>query len=102
MIVNCVYVHVKNDAIQEFIDATRRNHKETVKEPGNMRFDLIEKEGDPSRFMIYEAFESVEAAEMHKTTTHYLTWRDEVKGMMADARMGVRYNVIEPGDRSLW
>ena len=102
MIVNCVYVHVKKDVIEDFVKATRENHLESVREEGNLRFDLIQKDGDPTRFMIYEAFDSPEAADFHKTTAHYLRWRDGVKEMMADQRVGVRYTVIEPADRKQW
>lgn len=102
MIVTCVHVKVKPDCLDSFIEATVRNHKATLNEAGNLRFDLLQKEGDPARFMIYEAFESQEAADFHKTTAHYIAWRDEVKDYMADARMGVRYSVIEPGNREEW
>ncbi len=52
--------------------------------------------------MIYEVFESEEAAKAHKETAHYLKWRDSVKEFMADERFGVRYNIIEPSERSEW
>ena len=102
MIVNCVNIHVKTKAITSFIDATRANHSESVKEPGNLRFDLIQQADDPGRFMIYEAFESDEAAAFHKTTAHYLLWRDLVKDYMAEPRQGVKYKIIVPNDRSQW
>lgn len=102
MIVTCVYVHVKPDVIDSFIDATVANHKESVKEPGNLRFDFIQQSDDPCRFMIYEAYDSDEAAASHKDTTHYLKWRDSVKDQMAEPRKGVRYNIIEPNDNSRW
>jgi autoinducer 2-degrading protein len=102
MIVNCVNIHVKTKSITSFIDATRANHSESVKEPGNLRFDLIQETDDPSRFMIYEAFESDEAAAFHKTTAHYLLWRDLVKDYMAEPRQGVKYKIIAPIDRLQW
>jgi len=102
MIVTCVYVHVRSGAIKSFIDATLANHLESVKEPGNLRFDFIQQSDDPSRFMIYEAYESNEAATSHKNTPHYLKWRDTVKDYMAEPRQGVKYNIIEPNDRSKW
>ena len=58
MIVTCVYIHVKPDEIDRFIDATTENHHESVKETGNLRFDLIQQADDPCRFMLYEAYES--------------------------------------------
>jgi len=102
MIVTCVYVNVKSDAISEFIDLTSVNHHESVKEPGNLRFDLIQQANDPSKFMIYEAYETEEAAVNHKSTLHYLKWRDAVAGLMAEPRQGVRYNIIEPAERKGW
>jgi (4S)-4-hydroxy-5-phosphonooxypentane-2,3-dione isomerase len=102
MIVNCVNVHVRPEAIKDFINATNANHSESVKEPGNLRFDLIQQADDSSRFIIYEAFESDEAAAFHKTTAHYLLWRDLVKDFMAEPRQGVKYNIIIPNDRSKW
>lgn len=102
MIVTCVYVNVKAENIQDFIEAMRENHRGTVQEPGNMRFDVLQQADDPCRFMIYEAFESAEAVARHKETAHYLKWREAVKDFMAGDRYGVKYNVIEPAERSKW
>ena len=102
MIVTCVYVHVKPDVVDRFINETIINHRETVKESGNIRFDFIQQADDPGRFMIYEVFESETAVADHKNTAHYLNWRDAVADYMAEPRNGVRYNIIEPGDNSRW
>lgn len=102
MIVTCVYVHVKPQYIEDFIQATRLNHAESIKEPGNLRFDLVQQADDLSKFMIYEAYESDEAAAVHKNTAHYFAWRDAVKDMMAEQRYGMKYNILEPADRSKW
>jgi len=102
MIVNCVYIHVKSEETQRFIEATAANHRESVKEPGNLRFDLIQQADDQSRFMIYEAFESESAAVEHKATNHYIVWRDKVNNLMAEPRHGVKYNIIEPNNLSGW
>ena len=102
MIVTCVYVHIKPDAVDSFISATVENHRESVKEPGNLRFDFIQQSDDHCRFMIYEVFESEEAILSHKNTGHYLKWRDTVKDYMAETRHGIKYNIIEPSDKSRW
>ena len=36
MIVTCVYVHVNPDHVDQFIQATIQNHRESVKEAGNV------------------------------------------------------------------
>jgi autoinducer 2-degrading protein len=102
MIVTCVHIHVKPEVIDEFISATIANHTESVKEPGNLRFDFIRQADDPTRFMLYEAYESEAAAADHKNTSHYLVWRDTVKDFMAEPRSGVKYEIISPEERSKW
>ena len=94
--VTCVYVHVKPESVDDFIKASEANHLESVKESGNLRFDLIQQADDPSRFMFYEAYELEEAASAHKNTPHYLKWRETVQEMMAEPRKGVRYNILHP------
>jgi autoinducer 2-degrading protein len=84
MIANCVYIHVKEKMIGMFIDATRENHLESVKEPGNLRFDVIQQADDKTRFMLYEAYDSEDAALNHKTTAHYLRWKNIVEDYMAE------------------
>lgn len=102
MIVTCVHVHVNPGSVNDFIKVSVRNHKGSVKEPGNLRFDFLQQADNPSHFMIYEAFESEEAVAAHKTTAHYLEWREAVKDMMAEPRYGVKYNILEPKDRKEW
>jgi autoinducer 2-degrading protein len=102
MIVTCVYVHVKPEAVRSFMEATVLNRNESVKEPGNLRFDLIQQADNPNRFMLYEAYDSEESAAAHKNTSHYFQWRDSVKDYMAEPRQGVKYNIIEPNDRTKW
>jgi autoinducer 2-degrading protein len=102
MVVTCVHVLVKRENIDDFIDATRKNHKESVKEPGNLRFDVLQDLDDPSRFLIYEAYESDEAASEHKKTPHYLAWRETVADWMDQPRKGIKHRVICPSDIEKW
>jgi (4S)-4-hydroxy-5-phosphonooxypentane-2,3-dione isomerase len=102
MIVTCVYVHVKPDHVDQFLNATIVNHKESIKEPGNLRFDFLQQPDDPCHFMIYEAYDSEESASAHKDTAHYLQWRDNVANWMAEPRKGVRYHIIVPKDKTEW
>ncbi|AFZ13467.1 Antibiotic biosynthesis monooxygenase [Crinalium epipsammum PCC 9333] len=96
MIVTCVHVWVKPEHIEDFIKATKINHENSIKEPQNMRFDILQDQGDPSKFILYEAYQSDEGAAAHKQTEHYLTWRDTVAPWMAEPRKGIPYSVIAP------
>jgi len=102
MVVTCVHISVKPEALKDFIDATIINHRETRKEPGNIRFDILRSVDDPQNFMLYEVFRSEEAVAEHKETAHYIAWREKVRDMMAETRYGVRYDVIEPSDNTKW
>ena len=102
MIVTTVHVKVKDEFIQDFIEASIKNHQESIKEPGNMRFDILQVADDPALFTFYEAYESKEAVTAHKETTHYKAWRQTVDEMMAQPRKGVPHSVIAPELRSQW
>jgi autoinducer 2-degrading protein len=102
MHVTFVYVHVREEYISEFIEASRVNRIESVKEPGNLRFDVLQNAEDSSHFVLYEGYESDEAAAAHKNTPHYLKWREAVANWMAEPRKGVKYNVLFPSERSEW
>jgi (4S)-4-hydroxy-5-phosphonooxypentane-2,3-dione isomerase len=91
-----VHVHVKPECRDAFIEATRLNHEGSVREPGNLRFDVLREPDDPNCFILYEAYRDVEAAAAHKTTPHYLAWRETVAGMMAEPRQGIQYPVLFP------
>jgi len=96
MVATTVLVQVKEEHIDDFIAATIENHDQSVKEPGNVRFDVLQSKNEPSHFMLYEAYESTESAAAHKETLHYKKWRDEVAGWMAQPRRGVPYVAIRP------
>ncbi|MGK7873501.1 MAG: antibiotic biosynthesis monooxygenase [Xenococcaceae cyanobacterium] len=96
MIVTCVHVSVKPEHVEDFIKASKINHENSIQEPLNMRFDVLQSQDDPTQFILYEAYESQEGAAAHKQTEHYLTWRKTVETWMAKPRVGVPYNVIAP------
>jgi autoinducer 2-degrading protein len=102
MIVTAVTVYVKPAHVDDFIRATAENHEGSVREPGNIRFDVLQCKTDPARFLLYEAYESEDAAAAHKKTAHYLKWRDTVADWMARPREGVPHRVIRPEGRRAW
>ena len=96
MYVTIVHVEVLPTHVEEFIAASTENHLESVKEPGNLRFDLLRNEDYPNRFVLYEAYENESAAAAHKDTAHYLKWRERVAPWMAKPREGIRYKGLQP------
>ena len=92
MVVTIVNVRVKPNDIDGFIKACELNHFGSIKEPGNLRFDVIQQEDDPSKFFLYEAFQSKDDIAKHRETAHYLQWRKSVDGMMAEQRSATVYS----------
>ena len=99
MHVTLVHVHVKPEHVEPFTTAILRNQQGTAREPGNVRFDVLQSEGDPTRFVLVEMFRDGEAAAAHKSTPHYLAWRDEVAAWMASPREGHRFRLLSPAPR---
>jgi len=102
MIVTVVNIIVKPENINQFIQATIENHQNSIKEKGNLRFDVLQHRDDPSKFTLYEAYASDEEAAAHRTTAHYLKWRETVETWMAKPREGFAHNVLAPKDLSAW
>lgn len=102
MHVTLVYVHVKEAHIDEFIAATRTNHELSTEELGNQRFDVLQQDVDPTRFVLYEAYDSIEDATAHKSTPHYQAWRKEVADWMASPREGIVYKALLPEIGDQW
>ena len=96
MQVTLVHVQVKPESVAAFIAACKENHEASVREPGNRRFDVLQDAADPCRFVLYEAYATVEDAAAHKTTAHYFKWRETVAEMMAEPRQGVGYRGVFP------
>lgn len=96
MYVTIVYVSVKPEHVGDFIHATERNHHASVAETGNCRFDILQAADDPCQFVLYEAYTDADQAAEHKTTPHYLTWRETVADWMAEPRRGVVYHGCFP------
>ena len=96
MHVTIVHVSVKPENIEAFKEACRINHENSVQEPGNLRFDILQLAEDPSKFVLYEAYQSKEDAAKHKDTAHYSAWREAVADWMAEPRQGIAYHGLYP------
>lgn len=93
-----VHVYVKPEFVLEFQAATEENARNSVKEPGIARFDVIQSMDDATRFVLIEVYRTPDDALRHKETLHYAKWRDIVAGMMAEPRTAVKYSNIFPSE----
>jgi (4S)-4-hydroxy-5-phosphonooxypentane-2,3-dione isomerase len=96
MIATFVHIYVKPEFIDQFIKASAINHEHSIREKGNLRFDILQDAVDPTKFVLYEAYDSQDAANAHKETVHYKIWRDTVAEYMAKPREGVKHCMLYP------
>ena len=86
MLIVHVFVHVKPEYVEAFKAASVENAQHSVQEPGIARFDVIQQNDDPTKFVLVEVYRDAAAPAAHKETAHYQKWRDTVAEMMAEPR----------------
>jgi quinol monooxygenase YgiN len=94
MLIIHVHIVVKPDGIEAFKEATIENARQSRKEAGIARFDLMQQHDDPTRFVLVEVYRSVEATAAHKETAHYAAWRARAEPLMAAPRTRVQYTDV--------
>jgi autoinducer 2-degrading protein len=98
MLIVHVYCHVKPEHVEAFMAASLDNARESLKEPGIARFDLVQETDDPTRFALLEVYRTDADPARHKETAHYAKWRDTVEGLLAEPRTRTKYTNLAPGD----
>ena len=96
MYVVVVNVSLKPEAVDAFIAATADNHRNTRKEPENLRFDVLRRTDDPNRFVLYEVYSSEGGFTAHQQTLHYIRWKETVAPMMAEPRSPQKCTSLYP------
>ena len=99
MLIVHVHVHVKAEQVDAFRAASVENAQASVQEPGIARFDVIQQQDDPTRFILVEVYRTTDDPARHKETAHYQRWRDTVAEMMAEPRSSVKYANLFPDEK---
>ena len=87
---------VRPEFIEAFKAATVENARQSVQEPGVVRFDVAQQLDDPSRFIFTEVYRTPDGQAAHRETAHYQKWRDSVAPMMAEPRTSVKLAPVFP------
>lgn len=101
MLIVHVFVNVLPDRVADFAAASIENARNSIREPGIARFDVIQSMDDETSFVLVEVYRTAEAALAHKETAHYAAWRDAVADMMAVPRTSLKYSAVFP-DEAGW
>ena len=86
MFIAAVHVYVKPDRVDEFKRQIRANHEGSIAESGCLRFDVAQSREDPTEFLLWEAYVDEEANRFHKSTPHYLAFREQMPELMSKER----------------
>lgn len=93
-----VDVRVKPEHVELFRALTVENARQSAREPGCVRFDVVQRADDPAAFTLVEAFADDDAERAHKESAHYIAWREVVAPLMAAPRTARRGVSVWPGD----
>jgi quinol monooxygenase YgiN len=94
-----VFCHVKPEHVEAFKQACIDNAHHSVQEPGIARFDVIQQQDDPTRFVLVEVYRTANDPARHKETAHYAKWRDIAAELLVEPRSSVKYANIFPDDK---
>jgi quinol monooxygenase YgiN len=98
MVILVVNLHVKAQHLDAFRQATSENARNSRKEPGIVRFDVLQQADDPTRFVLYEVYRDNEAPARHRETAHYQAWLAQVPDMLEEPRTRTFYSNFSPTD----
>lgn len=77
MFVLLVKVQVKPELLGEFRTAILKNAELSVqRDPGCVRFDVLQQQDDPTRWYFYEVYEREQAWVDHRASAHFLAFME--------------------------
>jgi (4S)-4-hydroxy-5-phosphonooxypentane-2,3-dione isomerase len=98
MLIVHVHVHVNSGSVEAFKEFTIENARNSIREPGIARFDVLQQTEDPTRFVLVEIYRDQEATEAHRQTAHYAKWRDAVASMISEPRTRETFSKLFPAE----
>ena len=93
-----VTLHVKPDKVDDFLALVEYNHQNTRQEPGNLRFDALRSNDDPTQFALYEVYRTPDDLTAHQGTAHYARWKSTIDGLLAEPRHRAMFTTLVPPD----
>lgn len=70
LITQIVYLAVNENNLEAFLAEIQANARESLKESGVQRFDILRETESRVRFVLYEVYDNQEALESHRLTQH--------------------------------
>lgn len=97
-----VFISTKPGTEDAFKAASLDNARNSSQEAGVARFDVLQDQADPTKFVLVEVYKNAEAPALHKETAHYQRWRETVADMMAEPRQARKFSNLFPATAVGW
>jgi quinol monooxygenase YgiN len=68
--------------LEQATDLIREFAADSLKDPGVLRFEILQQDGHPNHFTIYEVWESRRAFEGHLAAAHTRRFREKLQPML--------------------
>lgn len=79
-VLHTAHLRVHAEVVERFKARLLRHARISVtQEPGCSRFDVRQERSDPTLFLLEESYADEAAFEVHRTSPHYLAFREDVK-----------------------
>jgi quinol monooxygenase YgiN len=77
MFVMLVKLQVQPELVDEFRAAILKNAELSVqRDPGCVRFDVLQQQDDPTRWLLYEVYDKEQAWVDHRNAPHFLAFME--------------------------
>ena len=96
-----VHHYIRSDQAEAYKAATLENARNTILEPGVIRFDVFQDASDPTHFSLLEVYEDLAARDTHLQTEHFLKWKDIYLQTQERRGNGDEFNALFP-DEKMW
>lgn len=94
-----VSIKVKKEYIEAFKQASMENSRCSLLETGVARFDVLQQQEEPARFLLAEAYYTAEDQLKHRETEHFKKWKASTAEMLEEAYTFIKYSNVSPEDK---
>ena len=96
MIVQIVLLAVAPENLDALVREAVENARQSLTEAGVRRFDVLQEVDNPTQLVLYEVYDSTEALEAHRQTSHFKRWQEIAVPLLSKPRERTVYQVLEP------
>lgn len=98
MLIVQVTFKVKTDRTAAFIEQTKDNVRNSLKEEGVKRFEFYRESENENIFVLFEIYQSKEDQLKHRETEHFKRWKEIIMDMIQEPYSIKQYELLSDRD----